>query len=114
MKLYVPKDIPSEYVYVANITNTYYDLYNTNDIAGKTVDYIRVYYALDDDLYLTFRQTYSQYNTLVCKEIVQSHSIFAKHNSLQVFGITFIVCFFIIFVINIMTSIVKKGGILGK
>jgi hypothetical protein len=113
MKVYVPQSIPNDYKYITNITSNYFDLYNTNNTAGKTLTFYRIYYSFNDDMYFTYSQNYGQYNSLNLQEIERSTSIFSRHDNLQLFTISFVVLFFIIFIINIMTSIVKKGGVLG-
>lgn len=114
MKVYVPEGVPSTFTYIGNITDAYYDLFETNNIAGRTLDYYRVYYAYNEDLYVHLSSNFSQYTTITPFIIERSTSILSRKDCLSIFGVGFIVCFFIIFVINIMTSIVKRGGMLGK
>ena len=63
-KLYIPKDIPKEYNYLGNITDTYFDLYNKANIQNTTSDFYRIYYSISPDLYTHNEDTYGEiFNT---------------------------------------------------
>lgn len=111
MKMYVNSDIPSEYKYLGNMTNTYFDLYNTNNPRGQTVQYYRVFYSYDDNFSLQYQQTYSQYQDYNFPQIERTTSVFSNTHCVNYMTIAFIVCFLIVFIANQITSIVKRGGI---
>lgn len=111
MKIYCSSDIPSDYIYLGNFTDTYFDLYNTNNPQGQTVDYYRVYYSYDDTQYLIRSQSYSNYQSYDFPIIERTDSMFSSYNNLKIFSISFIIIFSIIFISNIVTSIFKRGGV---
>ena len=110
-KVYVPSDVPNDYIYLGNMTNTYFDLYNTNNPQGQTVNFYRVFYSYDDNFVLQYSQTYSQYQQYNYPTIDRTTSIFQSANNYKIFTIGFIICFLIVFIANQITSIVKRGGI---
>lgn len=113
MALYVPKDIPKEYNYLGNVTDTYFDLYNKSNIQNSTSDYYRVFYNLSPDLYIHYQDTYGEIFNTNFEQIETSSSVFSRPDCLSIFGVAFIVLFAIVFTINIVTSVIKKGGLLG-
>lgn len=112
-KLYVPKEIPKEYNYLGNITDTYYDLYNKSNIQNSTSDFYRVYYNINPDLYTHNEDYYGEIFNTNFQQVDTSSSILNHPNNLSIFGVAFIVLFTIVFILNIVTSIIKKGGLLG-
>lgn len=111
MKMYVPAEIPQDYKYLGNMTNTYFDLYNTNNPRGQSVNYYRVFYSYDDNFNLVYSQTYSQYQDYNFPQIERTTSIFSNTHAVNYMTIAFIICFLIVFIANQITSIVKRGGI---
>lgn len=110
-KIYVNSDIPSDYVYIGNFTNTYFDLYNTNNPQGQTVTYYRVYYSYDDNFSLPYVATFSNYQSYNYPMIERTDSIFQSIGNYKYFTISFIVIFFMVFICNIVSSIFKRGGL---
>lgn len=114
MKMYVNENIPSQFKYLGNMTNTYFDLYDTNNPAGRTVQYYRVFYSYDDNFYIQYQQTYGSYNQYDYPAIERTTSVFSSVNNYKIFTICFIVVYLLIFICNVVTSIFKRGGIFAK
>ena len=110
-KMYVPDNIPQEYHFLGNMTNTYFDLYNTNNPRGQTVQYYRVFYSYDDNFSLQYQQTYGSYQDYNFPTIERTTSVFSNTHCVNYMTIAFIICFLIVFIANQITSIVKRGGI---
>lgn len=112
-KLYIPKDIPKEYNYLGNITDTYFDLYNKANIQNTTSDFYRIYYSISPDLYTHNEDTYGEIFNTNFQQIDTSSSVFSRPDCLSIFGVAFICLFAIVFTLNVVTSFIKKGGLLG-
>ena len=60
-KLYVPEEIPEQYNYIGNITNSYFDLYDKSNVQGSSGVYYRIYYALEPDYWQAYEYQNSSY-----------------------------------------------------
>lgn len=106
-------DIPEEYCY-AVFNNGYVDLYNTNNfISGRTYPFYRVYLTYDEFLYSRGNTNISNYNNLYTTKISVSNDMIYRRDFDKICSTTFIICFGIVLVFNIVTSVFKKGGLLG-
>lgn len=112
-KIYVPKEIPQEFVYIGNITNSYYDIYDRSNIQGHNGTYYRIYYSLDPSYWQAYSYSASQYNTTQYLQIDRTDSFLARSDNYKIATTGFCLIFLLIFLINLVTSIIKKGGILG-
>ena len=105
-------DIPQEY-HFALFNNGYIDLYNTSQLTNGTYDFYRVYTNAGGFYYRQMQTTYSQYNNTIAQNINITNNICYRHDFDKICVITFIICFFAIFLFNIITSSIRKGGLLG-
>ena len=106
-------DIPNDYCY-AVFNNGYVDLYNTNNfISGRTYPYFRVYLTYNEFLYSKGTTTISNYSNLTTTKIDVSQDMIYRRDFDKICSTTFIICFGIILIFNIITSMFKKGGLLG-
>lgn len=112
-KIYVPKEVPEDYIYLGNITNTYYDLYNRSNTQGTNGNYYRVFYAFEPDYWQMYSYQSSQYYETNYQPIERTDSFIARYDNYKIFTTGFCLIFLLIFLINIVSTIVKKGGILG-
>ena len=112
-KFYVPSDVPEEYYYLGSLTNTYYDLYDKSNIQNTSGVYYRIYYAFDPSYWEARSYNYSQYNSTAFPVIETTNSVFARYDNYKIFSVSFVIIFLIILLCNIMTSIIKRGGVLG-
>ena len=104
-------DIPSEYKY-AVFSNDSVRLYKVPYAQNSIVDYYTIYFDAPGFFYSHNTQTVGNYRTEFGQEINVSNDIKYRSDMPSIFFIVF--CFILLglFLINIMTSIFKKGGIL--
>lgn len=112
-KLYVG-DIPLDYHY-AQFNGDYIDLYNSPVINNNTTyDYYRIYMYDNQFMYEKLSTTtgsyyYNRYNT----DIQVTDNLMYRRDISDIICITFILVIGFVFLINLITSFIKKGGILG-
>lgn len=107
-------NIPSEYCY-ADFGSDYIDLYNTNVLQpNNTYTYYRVYLYDNaffyEDLYIT-RSSYS--SNIYLDKIDVTDNIRYRRDFPDICSTIFIYCILFIFLVNLVTSSIKKGGMLG-
>lgn len=105
-------DIPLDYHY-AQFGNDYITLYNQPQGYNNTLNYYRIYMNYDRFVYSTGQTQFSQYNPQVFQDISTSNSWWYRSDLFDILGCVFIISFFFVFLFNIMTSCVKKGGVFG-
>lgn len=110
-KLYIG-DIPNSYHY-AIFSDNHIDLYNRENLTNGTYDFYRIYYNYDGFLYSHGSQNYSSYNTTYATSIDVTDDFYYRKDFSDILLSSFIYIVFIIFLLNIVTSAVKKGGSLG-
>lgn len=112
-KIYVPEEIPEQYSYIGNITNSYFDLYDKSNIQGSSGVYYRVYYSFEPDYWQAYEYQNSSYYSTNYQQIERTDSILARPDNYKIATTGFCIIFLLIFLINVVTSLIKKGGILG-
>lgn len=112
-KLFVPEEIPEEFIYIGNITNSYFDLYDRSNIQGSSGTYYRVFYALEPSYWQAYSYQSSQYNQTSYQAIERTDSFLARPDNYKIVTCGFCIIFLFIFLINLVTTLIKKGGILG-
>ena len=113
MKYYVPTGIAEDFKYIVP-GNGYYDLYNTNYLnANSNYTYYRFYDSVDQDMYQTLERTTSNYNygLLNAIEIEPNNNYIYRKDYPQILSSAFILTIGFIVLINILTSIIRKGGV---
>lgn len=113
-KIYIGEDISQDYHY-AVFGNGYVDLYNTNVFQpNRDYTYYRIWLNSDKFLYSTNVWTTSNYNyTRDTTTVVVSPFWYDRPDFDKAFVCIFIVLFGIVWLFNLFTSIVRKGGLLG-
>lgn len=110
--LYISPGIPNSYHYI-RYGNGYYDLYNQASMPGDNYyTFYRVYYSFNQDMFEKLSTHVAQYNTLYAQNVNVSNSVWYRKDLDSILTVCFIICFFAIMVINIFSSIFKKGGVL--
>lgn len=112
-KFYIPDGIGNDYKYIVPSSN-YYDLYNTNYLEpNQSYTYYRFYNNLDSDLYISMTRTTSQYNYgyIDTIQIEPDSSYIYRKDYPQILTIVFILTIGFVFLINLLTSCFKKGGV---
>lgn len=105
-------DIPQEYHY-ALFNNGYIDLYNTDNLTNGTFNFYRIYTNCGGFYYRLYQQNYGQYNTTIAKDINVTSSIAYRSDFPNILFMT--ICFTLIgiWLFNLFTSVIRKGGVLG-
>lgn len=109
-KIYVPDSIPHGYVY-GEITRDYIDLYNKSSFRDETATYYRIYYNYSSGLVQERTRTFSSYNTTF-GELPTSREVFDRPDFCNILSCVFFVCIFGFLLFNIITSFVRRGGLL--
>lgn len=112
-KLYVG-DIPQEY-HFAKFSNNYIDLYNSNVLLPNTTyTFYRVYLYDNLFFYDTLQTTTSSYySSTYTTEIETTNDVHYRRDFSSILIITLIIAVFGIWLFNILSSAIRKGGGLG-
>lgn len=105
-------DIPQEYHY-ALFNNGYIDLYNVDTLHNNTYTFYRVYTNSGGFYYRVYEQSYSQYNTTYAQNINVSNKITYRQDFDKIVFLVFIFAIFGVWLFNLLTSSIRKGGLLG-
>lgn len=117
-KLYIPDSIPSDYNFmIMSADGSYYDLYNTKYIEnGQNVKFYRFYYNNDDDMYQNYDRTNNTGNRLSVGSEIRvelTNNFIYRRDFPNILFCSFIYIVIFVFIINITTSMIRKGGVLG-
>lgn len=110
-KIYIGKDIPSDYKY-AQFSGDYITLYNQPNARNETLTYYRIYFKYSYDTFVTGSQSFGNYETTFT-EVQTSQEFFDRPDSYKIIFNWFIIVFCCIWLFNIVTSSINKGGVLG-
>lgn len=105
-------DIPSEYHY-AIFNNGYIDLYNSNTLHNNIYTRYRVYTNCDGFYYSTDTVQIGNYTTTYTTDIKTSDEIVYRQDFSSIVLVTFLIAFFGVWLLNLFTSLIRKGGLLG-
>ena len=113
-KFYVPEGIGSDYKYVVPSAN-YYDIYDTPYLEpNRNYTYYRFYNSVDESYFVELERSTTNYNygTLACFEIEPTNDYLYRRDYPQILQCVFMLTIGFVLLINIMTSCVRKGGVL--
>lgn len=110
-KIYIG-DIPSNYHY-AIFSNYYIDLYDRPTLTNGTFTFYRIYLYDNQFAYSVGAQTYNQYYTTTATDVEVTDNIRYRRDFPDIVQTIFIYCFLLVFLLNLVTSSIKKGGMLG-
>lgn len=105
-------DIPSDYHY-ALFNNGYVDLYNTDVLHNNNYDFYRVYTNSGGFFYRRFTTSVGQYTTTYTENINISSNPCYRSDFAYIMIMVFIFTLFGVWLFNIFTSLINKGGLLG-
>lgn len=105
-------DIPKEY-HFARFGDGYIDLYNTDTLHNNTYNYYRIYTNVNGFYYSYHTTSYSSYYTDYTTNINVTDNIQYRTDFPNIMTMTFIFVLFGVFLFNIVTSFIRKGGVLG-
>lgn len=105
-------DIPQEFHY-AIFNNGYIDLYNTDVLHNNTYTRYRVYTNINGFYYSVDTVNIGSYTTTYATDIKTSKEVAYRQDFCNILFITCVFTIFGVWLLNIMTSIIRKGGVLG-
>lgn len=105
-------DIPQSY-HFALFNNGYVDLYNVETLINGTYDFYRVYTNAGGFYYRHMSTNYSQYNTTTAQNITVTDNVCYRTDFSNILFLTLAFTFIGVWFLNLLTSCVRKGGILG-
>lgn len=111
-KVYIGNSIPSSYHY-AIFGNGYIDLYNTEVLQNGTFDYYRIYTNNNGFYYKHDSQRYSLTSETRATIVGVTDNFCYRQDFPNIMIMTFIFVLFGIFLFNIISSFIRKGGLLG-
>lgn len=111
-KIYLGSDIPNGYKYAVYSSN-YITLYNKPSAQGETLTYYRIYFPYSYDLVSTGQTNFSSYSRTYFEEVQTSREFFDRPDAYKIVTIWFIIVFCAIWLLNLFTSLIRKGGVLG-
>lgn len=111
-KLYLPSDIPSDYTY-AQYSNGYITLYNQPSAQNETLTYYRIWYGYSPGLVSSGQTSFGAYNRTYFDYVSTSRDIFDRPDFFNILSITLLITVCGLWFFNLMTSFVRKGGLLG-
>lgn len=100
-------DIPEEY-HFAVFNDNYIDLYNNSDISNCS-DYYRLY--LYDNVFLYEYKIIEEYENISLVDIAVSNDYIYRRDFPSIVFISTIFILFIVVLLNLVTSVFKRGGI---
>ena len=109
-KVYVPEEIPSNYIY-GEITGDYVDLYPKSNFSNETTDYYRIYYNYSSGLVQKKSRDFGGYYTTHFDVLPTTREVFDRPDFCNILSCVFFVTIFGIMLFNIITSFVRKGGL---
>lgn len=105
-------DIPSEYHY-AQFGNGYIDLYNTDILHNNTYTRYRVYTNAGGFYYDVSSVQVGTFSTTYCTDIKVSNNACYRFDYPNILLMTLIFAVFGVWLFNIITSLIRKGGLFG-
>ena len=111
-KIYIPDTVPDGYIY-GSINNYYVDLFNKPSFQNETATYYRIYYSYSDGLVTSNTRSFSNYNPTTFEQLPVSRSVFDRPDFINIVGVTLLFAFCGIWLFNLITSFIRKGGLLG-
>lgn len=111
-KVYIGDSIPADY-HFALFGNGYIDLYNTDVLQNGTFDYYRIYTNNNGFYYSHNSQRYSLTSDTRATLVGVTNNVCYRHDFPNIMIMTLIFVLFGLFLFNIVTSLIRKGGLLG-
>lgn len=104
-------DIPLNYKY-AVFSNGYITLYNKPSARNETLVYYRIYTTNNGFFYSSGSQNFGT-TTSYFTEVNVSDNIVYRSDIDSIFIMSFLLVIFGLFLLNLITSCIRKGGVLG-
>ena len=104
-------DIPNEF-HFAVWGSDFVTLYDRPTAQNITLPYYRIYFNAPGFYYSKGAQTFSQYNATTFQNIEVTDKWYYRKDNLNILIFTFIIAISTLWLVNLFTSIFKKGGLL--
>lgn len=105
-------DIPSDYKY-ADFHEYYVDFYNTRSPRNGNYTYYRFYFNVSPGTYIQGEREFGNYNSYYFEEYPTSSDWWTRSDVDSILVVVLILSLFFVFLVNFVTSITHKGGVLG-
>lgn len=105
-------DIPSDYHY-AIFNNGYIDLYNSSVLHNNTYTRYRIFTNANGFYYDISEVNVGNYTTTYTTNITTSNGIVYRRDFPSILFMTLCFTFIGIWLLNLITSLIRKGGLLG-
>lgn len=105
-KVYITEQIPDGYVY-GRVTDEYVILYNKKSFRNETADYYKIYFNYSSGLVVHDTQSFGNYTTTF-EDIPVSRDVLDRPDFLNILGVTIIFTLCGIWLLNLITSFVKR------
>lgn len=110
-KVYLPSVIPDGFEY-AQFSNGVITLYNQSSVYDDTIEYYKIHYDYSSGLVTHGYQTFGAFTTDF-EQVDVSREFFDRPDCMSIVFIVLTLSIFGLWVFNLMTSLVKRGGLLG-
>lgn len=110
--VFIGNTIPADYHY-AIFGNGYIDLYKVENLTNGTFDYYRIYTNCGGFYYSHNEQRYPLTSTTKATLVGVSDKWYNRNDKLSILMFVFIIALCSIWFVNLVTSVFKKGGLLG-
>lgn len=105
-------DIPKQFEY-ARFNNGYIDLYDTPTLYNKTVTRYRIYTNVNGFYYDVSQETFGSYTSYTARKINVTDNACYRSDFPNICLVTFLFVLFGVFLLNLLSSAIRKGGLLG-
>lgn len=112
-KLFLPSSIPDGYNYAQFNTNGSIRLYNKSYGQNETLHWYEIENQYSSGLVTDGYTTFGSYSPTNFYYVSTSREVFDRPDFINILGITLLITACGIWLLNLFTSIVRKGGVLG-
>lgn len=109
--IYLTSDIPDGFIY-GEVTRDYIDLFNKNSFRNENAIFYRIYYNYSSGLVVPGTRSFGNYTTTY-QQLPVSRDFFDRPDFYSIVIIVFVISIFGLWLVNLITSIFKRGGLLG-
>lgn len=110
-KLYIG-DIPENYKF-ARFGSNYIDLFDRQTLTNGQFHYYRVYFYDNYFVYTEDNYNVGSYNVVTLQEVPVTNDWHYRRDLDSIYTCVFLVILLITFVFNVLSSMIRKGGVLG-
>lgn len=112
-KVFLPSSIPDGYEYAQFNTNGSIRLYNKPNGQNETLHWYEIENQYSSGLVTDGYTTFSNYSSTNFYHVPVSREVFDRPDFFNIIAITLLLTISGLWLLNLFTSIVRKGGVLG-